>query len=117
MRSRRGMTLMNGAENNVRSVIVGDLKLPPPGSTGSDASQVDPGEKVPMLIELNVRYPGGLATVRQAFYDLWQNYADRAAGSWPPEASSSDPVRPSVPSTLALIEPKIYQCVLSRADA
>ena len=111
------MTLMNGAENNVRSVIVGDLKLPPPGSTGSDASQVDPGEKVPMLIELNVRYPGGLATVRQAFYDLWQNYADRAAGSWPPEASSSDPVRPSVPSTLALIEPKIYQCVLSRADA
>jgi hypothetical protein len=57
------------AENHVRSVIIGDLKLPP-GGTAEEAAQVDPGEKVPMLIELNVLYPGGLAAVRQAFYDL-----------------------------------------------
>lgn len=100
--------------NHFQSPIIGDLKLPPEGTAGQEAAQVDPGEKVPMLIELNVRYPGGLGAVRQAFYDLWGNYADRAGGEWPPE---SGPVQPPVPAKLALVAPKLYQCVLSRADA
>jgi subtilisin family serine protease len=103
------------AEHRVRSVIVGDLRLPPEGAP--DQAQVDPGEKVPMLVELNLRYPGGLAAVRQAFYALWADYADRAGGSWPAEPTSVSPVQPPVPPRLALIAPKLYQCVLSRADA
>ena len=105
------------SEHHVRSVIVGDLKLPPEGTAGPEAGQVDPGEKVPMLIELNLRYPGGLAAVRQDFYQLWADYADRAGGSWPAEPTSVSPVQPPVPPGLALIAPKLYQCVLSRADA
>ena len=103
-------------ENHVRSVIVGDLKLPPGGGAGEEAAQVDPTEQVPMLIELNVLYPGGLAAVRQAFYDLWGNYAGRAGGSWPAQFLPPDPVQPPVPLGLALVAPKLYQCVLSRAD-
>jgi subtilisin family serine protease len=103
------------AENRARSVIVGDLRLPPEGA--ADQVQVDPGEKVPMLVELNLRYPGGLAAVRQAFYELWADYADRAGGSWPAEPTSVSPVQPPVPPRLALVAPKLYQCVLSRADA
>ena len=104
-------------ENHVRSVIVGDLKLPPKGTAGEETAQVDPGQKVPMLIELNVRYPGGLTVVRQAFYELWEGYTERAGGSWPTEPTSPSPVQPPVPPKLALVAPKLYQCVLSRADA
>src|SRR5260370_42701429 len=114
--SGAGRAMTYEAENHVRSVIVGDLKLPPGGTAGEEAAQVDPGEKVPMLIELNVLYPGGLAAVRQAFYDLWGNYVDRAGGSWPTESPPPDPVQPPVPLRLALVAPKLYQCVLSRAD-
>jgi subtilisin family serine protease len=104
-------------ENHVRSVLVGDLKLPPGGTAAAQSAQVDPLEKVPMLIELNVLYPGGLVAVRQAFYDLWQDYAGRAGGYWPPQSASDTPVLPAVPDKLALVAPKLYQCVLSRADA
>ena len=105
------------AEHHVRSVIVGDLKLPPQGTASAEAAEVDPDEKVPMLIELNLRYPGGLAAVRQGFYQLWADFADRAAGSWPADPASAGPVQPAVPAGLALVAPKLYQCVLSRADA
>ena len=105
------------AEQHVRSVIVGDLKLPPEGTAGGDAAGINPDEKVPMLIELNLRYPGGLAAVRQAFYQLWENFVDRAGGSWPVEPELAGPVQPAVPPRLALVAPKLYQCVLSRADA
>ena len=50
--------------NHARSVLVGDLKLPPVGTADAQSAQVDPFEKIPMLIELNVLYPGGLAAVR-----------------------------------------------------
>jgi len=103
------------AEHHVRSVLVGDLRLPP--EDAADQVQVDPGEKVPMLVELNLRYPGGLAEVRRAFYALWEQYAERAGGSWPAEPASVSPVQPPVPTGLALVAPKLYQCVLSRADA
>jgi subtilisin family serine protease len=105
------------AESHVRSVIVGDLKLPPEGTAGPERARVDPDAKVPMLIELNLRYPGGLAAVRRDFYQLWADYVDRAGGSWPAEPATASPVQPAIPSRLALIAPKLYQCVLSRADA
>ena len=104
--------------SQVRSVIVGDLKLPPGGTAAQETAQVDPGERVSMLIELNLLYPGGLAAVRQAFYELWGHYAGRA-GALPtdPNLALASPVQPAVPEGLALVAPKLYQCVLSRADA
>jgi len=70
----------NGPESRFRSRIVGDLHLPPDGTAGEGAAQVDPQQRVPMLIELNVRYPGGLLAVTEAFYDLWEQYAEVDAG-------------------------------------
>jgi Subtilase family len=104
--------------SQVRSVIVGDLKLPPGGTAAQETAQVDPGEQVSMLIELNLLYPGGLAAVRQAFYELWGHYAGRA-GALPtdPNLALASPVQPAVPEGLALVAPKLYQCLLSRADA
>ena len=55
------------AEHHFRSPIVGDLNLPPEGKAGEDAAEIDPHEQIPMLIELNLRFPGGLPAVRQAF--------------------------------------------------
>jgi subtilisin family serine protease len=103
-------------ENHVRSVLVGDLKPPPAGTAGAGADQADPDEQIPLLIELNALYPGGLAAVREAFYALWGRYADRAGGYWPAEPLSVSAVQPPVPGKLALVAPKLYQCVLSRAD-
>ncbi|MEV6495030.1 S8 family peptidase, partial [Actinoplanes sp. NPDC051633] len=59
-------------------------------------------------------FPGGLSEVRQALYDLWGPYARHAGGSRPGEATSAGVVQPPVPAGLALIAPKLYQCVLSR---
>ncbi|MGN6171720.1 MAG: S8 family peptidase [Streptosporangiaceae bacterium] len=108
--------MSNGPESRFRSRIVGDLHLPPDGTAGEGAAQVDPQQRVPMLIELNVRYPGGLLAVTEAFYDLWEHYAEVAGGSWPEELTSASPVQPPVPPGLAFIAPKLYQCVLSRLD-
>ncbi len=108
--------MSNGPESRFRSRIVGDLNLPPEGTAREGAAQVDPQERVPMLIELNVRYPGGLRAVTEAFYALWEHYAEVAGGSWPEEFTSGSPVQPPVPDGLAPIAPKLYQCVLSRAD-
>src|ERR1700750_769692 len=108
-----GGAVTDEAEHHVRSVLVGDLRLPP--EDAADQVQVDPGEKVPMLVELNLRYPGGLAEVRRAFYAWWEQYAERAGGSWPAEPASVSPVQPPVPAGLALVAPQLYQCVLSRA--
>src|SRR2546429_9827193 len=103
------------AEHHVRSVLVGDLRLPP--EDVADQVQVDPGEKVPMLVELNLRYPGGPAEVRQAFYALWEQYAERAGGSLPAEPASASPVQPPVPAGLALVAFNLLQLVLFRAEA
>jgi subtilisin family serine protease len=81
----------------------------------SDNSGVDPDHQVPVLIELNVRYPGGLAAVVEAFYGLWADYAHLAGGWWPAEVTTSA-VQPPVPDGLALVAPKLYQGVLSRAQ-
>jgi subtilisin family serine protease len=101
--------------NHVKSAIVGNLKLPPPGEQQDSAGAHDPFEKVPMLIELNARYPGGLAAVSEAFNALWFRYLGQAGGSWPAVASYGSPVLPTVPPQLAVVAPNLYQCVLSRA--
>ena len=108
---------MNEPEGQNRSPIIGDLNLPPQRTAGDAGSgSVDPDEKVPALIELNVNYPGGLVAVRQAFYSLWEReFMERAGGSWP-EHPPPGVDQPSVPEGLQYIAPKLYQCVLSRAD-
>lgn len=53
--------------------------------------------------------------MRDSFYQLWQNYVAQAGGTWPDEQVSPSPVQPPVPPKLALVSPKLYQCVLSRA--
>ncbi|MDQ2707275.1 MAG: hypothetical protein M3Z25_06395 [Actinomycetota bacterium] len=68
-----------------------------------------------MLIELNLRYPGGLVAVRESFYELWSRYAAEAGGSWPDEPAVLGSEQPPVPAGLAFVAPKLYQCVLSRS--
>ena len=102
-------------ENQVKSAIVGNLKLPPPGEREERAGAPDPDQKVPMLIELNARYPGGLAAVSAAFNALWSRYLGQAGGRWPTVARYGSPVLPTVPEQLAVVAPNLYQCVLSRA--
>jgi subtilisin family serine protease len=108
---------MNEPEGHSRSPIIGDLNVPPKRTDGdAGAGSVDPDVMVPALIELNVNYPGGLVAVRQEFYALWeQGFAERAGGSWP-EHPPPGVDQPEVPEGLQYIAPKLYQCVLSRAD-
>ncbi|WP_028659944.1 S8 family peptidase [Nocardioides insulae] len=95
-----------------RSSIVGDLNLPDGGEhDGPTGPGPDPEARVPMLVELNVLYPGGLDAVRSAFYDLWHGFADLSGGSYPRQPSTTEP---AIPAGLALVGPKLYQCVLSR---
>ena len=70
-----------------------------------------------MLVELNVQYPGGLSAVREGFYRLWERFAPEAGGTWPEEALATTTTQPPVPPKLALVAPKLYQCVLSRRQA
>jgi subtilisin family serine protease len=95
-----------------RSALVGDLKLPPAGE--QEAGHPDPHERVPMLIELNARYPGGLGAVSEAFYQLWSRYADQAGPTAPPASVTGNPLLAPVPAGLAIVAPDLYQCVLSR---
>jgi hypothetical protein len=102
--------------SHVKSAVVGNLKLPPPGGQQDSAGARDPLEKVSMLIELNTRYPGGLAAVNEAFNALWSRYLGQAGGGWPAEASYGSPVLPTVPPQLAVVAPNLYQCVVSRVN-
>lgn len=102
------------AEGGYRSPIVGDLNLPPEGTAGAGAGGPDPDELVPLLVELNVLYPGGLGAVRDAFYRVWEEYAELAGGWRAERPSPASLTQPQVPAGLELIAPKLYQCVLSR---
>lgn len=106
---------MNELEGRYRSPIVGNLKLPPEGAVADEGgSAIDPDEHVPILIEINVTYPGGLRAVREALYGIWHEFEDRAGGSW--EDPAPILLDPPVPPRLMFIAPKLYQCVLSRRD-
>jgi subtilisin family serine protease len=98
----------------VRSAIVGGLRLPLPGAEGQTDGGPDPQDLVPMVIELNAKYPGGLVAVTAVFYQLWDGYAAHAGGSWPPEANALAATGLPVPHGLAVVAPGLYQCVLSR---
>jgi subtilisin family serine protease len=102
------------AEGRYRSPIVGDLNLPPVSTSGEGVGSVDPDERVPVLVELNVLYPGGLGAVRDAFYEVWEAYAAAADGRPGEEPTSVSSTQPPVPAGLELLAPKLYQCVLSR---
>ena len=95
-----------------RSPIIGDLNVPEK-SDEAFGQDHNPHERVPMIVELNVLYPGGLGAVRDAFYDLWSRVADQAGGWHPPQYPRST-TEPDVPRGLALVAPKLYQCVISR---
>jgi subtilisin family serine protease len=96
-----------------RSALVGDLRLPPGDEHAEGAP--DPQEKVPMLIELNALYPGGLAAVSEQFYRLWARYQDQAGTTRPPASWTDNPLLPPVPAGLVIVAPNLYQCLLSRA--
>lgn len=106
---------MNEPEGRYRSPIVGNLKLPLEDVATDEAGRpIDPEEQVPILIEINVAYPGGLRAVREALYGLWHEFEDRAGGSW--EDPAPILLEPPVPPGLMFISPKLYQCVLTRTD-
>lgn len=95
-----------------RSPIIGDLNIPPTVGEEDSSRHGDLSKRVPMIVELNVLYPGGLSAVRHAFYRVWRKFAPHADGWQPSEDRSS--VEPEVPPGLALVAPKLYQCVISR---
>jgi subtilisin family serine protease len=102
-----------------RSAIVGSLKLPGPPQPGRPepaGDQPDPDELVPVLIELNARFPGGLAAVSEAFAALWAPYGQQGTARWLPPAATSSPALPAAPPGLAVVAPSLYQGVLSRAS-
>jgi subtilisin family serine protease len=106
---------MDESEARFRSPIVDSLKLPPDGG-GEDklGRRIAPEEKVPILLEINVTYPGGLRAVREALATLWEGFAAHADTYW------KDPVPvlldPPLPPGLTYISAKLYQCVLSRVE-
>lgn len=105
---------MDELEGRFRSPIVGDLKLPPEEQHSAETLAAQESEKVPILIEINVTYPGGLRAARSALEVLWREFAHRAGIGW------DDPVPilldPPLPRGLMFISLKLYQCVLSRPD-
>ena len=101
-------------DDNRRTPLVGSLRLPRTPRAGAKGN-VSADERVPMIIELDVRYPGGLEAVRNDFYQVWDAYAPLSAAHQDRPTSST--VEPPVPRGLALVAPKLYQCVLSRAQA
>src|SRR6266536_1502883 len=74
-----------------------------------------PDDPVPVLVELNVLYPGGLAVVADKFFRLWTEHYERWAS---PAAPTAEPAAtmagPPVPAGLQRVTSKLYQCVLTR---
>ena len=98
-----------------RSRLVGSVRPPGDDARGSAPGLADPDEPIPMIIELNVQYPGGLDAVRRDFYDLWRPYQDLSRAHQ--QRSVDSTVEPPVPRGLALVSSKLYQCVLRRSEA
>jgi subtilisin family serine protease len=100
------------AAGRYRSPIVGDLSIPLDQTAEEHHEAPDPHERLPMIIELNVLYPGGLDAVRKAFYEVWSRFESESGGSYPRDPHST--TEPDVPHGLELLGPKLYQCVISR---
>jgi subtilisin family serine protease len=99
-----------------RSPIIGDLHLPPAASTGTSEPDGEPAdEPVPILVELNVLYPGGLEAVTRQFFQLWTQASAQWAGPPAPAGEpAADPVHPAVPAGLQRVTARLYQCMLTR---
>lgn len=96
-----------------RTRVVGDLGLPSEGSPGSGLSHLrddpgswpsDPDETIVIIVELNVRYPGGPRDCAAAFDALWHELVARHVES----------THATVLLRRTRISVRLYQCVLTR---
>jgi subtilisin family serine protease len=94
------------------SPLIGDLLLPPDLNADSPLQE----ERVPALVELNARYPGGLKAVMDRFLlRVWEEAYEQWAHEPPPVGDSESSVtEPRVPAGLRRVTPKLYQCILTR---
>lgn len=100
----------------MRSRLIGDLAL------GRDLPDdaVENTEVVPVLVELNLRYPGGLAAVTSWFCDhLWAaSHLLWAGEPLPPDDGmlSGPGSAPAPPPGLARVTASLYKCQLTRSQ-
>ena len=66
---------------------------------------------VAIIIELNVAYPGGLSSVRDAFFQLFDEVVREAV---PLDDVEDGPLEPGTPAGVRRISARLYQCVISR---
>lgn len=112
-----------------RSAIIGDLRIPPPSDTPTEAV---PDEPVDVLFELNLRFPGGLDAVRTAFFVLWDSRAaadddggataatptGRSRRRTVPKAAPAEASRPAVDPATAprKVSSHIFQGTVTRTE-
>ena len=102
--------LVHGRVPARKSRVVGRAgAAAPPGEVGSadlvaPAPRPDPDERVDVILELNMKYPGSIAAAGEAFGALWQRML-----------ADSGPKRRGAHSAFAVtqISRKLYQAVLS----
>jgi hypothetical protein len=75
--------MASGPQRRYRSPIVGDLRLPLAAPDDAAAGDVDPDEPAPVILELNMFYPGGLMAVTADFFALWESLPDWAHAPLP----------------------------------
>ena len=93
-----------------KSPIVGDLRLNPPDQEAHlarsvDRSAPDRDEPTPVILELNMKYPGGLESVTRAFEAMWAAFI---AGPTHTNHVRSDTFQRQKVSR------RLHQCVLTR---
>ena len=108
-----GESMSYEPDRRTTSPLIGDLHLPP----GTDDQELLE-ERVPALVELNVRFPGGLTEVASRFcLEVWERHYPEWTGEPLPAADTSSHqsvTEPRVPAGLRRVTPKLYQCVLTR---
>lgn len=127
---------MSSYDNGVRrrSPVIGDLQIEPVDSLSADTNAAEP---VDVLLELNLRYPGGRVAVTRALSRLWDSWsavarpaidggppvhADPAEPAEPADADPAEPAEPAEPADAdPLSRPRrvsshIYQVVVTRAE-
>ena len=97
--------MSDGAGERHQGPIIGSLNAGP----GRDGD-----ERLPVLIELNVRFPGGLRAVTEAFFVDWSRYQEWADAPQPEGRQPGSVIETATPAGLERITPKLYQAVLSR---
>jgi subtilisin family serine protease len=91
--------------------FIGDSSRPT--TEERDAGGEGESEPLALIVELNVRYPGGLVAATSVFFDeVWRNYPLWAGHSPPPSPTLEE----GVPTGLARVSAKLYQCFLTRLE-